>query len=318
MRSEGDWFLECLDELIGIGQQAQCRVESYHLKAAGKHNWHKMQLAIQRIEQARAAGQQVTADMYPYTAGGTALRSSIPPRFHVGGPEAFVARLADPAQRAAMVRALSADDEADFENLFVAAGADGILFGKDLEDGTPAAGQTLRQLADDLGIADPAEALVEVTRRSPGSGVMYFLADEANVELGLSQPWVSLGSDAEALTLGSGGSSLTAHPRAFGTFTRFLGHYVRDRGVATLADGVRRMTSLPAETLGLKDRGVLRAGAFADLVVLDPATVTDRSTYREPTQYAVGVRDVVVNGRAVVRDGAMTGARPGRRLGRQR
>jgi N-acyl-D-amino-acid deacylase len=317
MRSEGDWFLECLDELIDIGAQAGCRVESYHLKAAGRHNWHKMQQAIDRIEKARAGGQPVTADMYPYTAGGTALRSSIPPRFHVGGPDAFVARLADADERAAMVTALSGDDEPDFENLFVAAGAEGILFGLDLEDGTPAAGRTLHDLSLDLGLSHP-ETLVEVVRRSPSTSVLYFIADEANVELGLSQPWVSLGSDAEGLTLGGSVPSLSSHPRAFGTFARFLGHYVRDRGLSTLDEGERLFTSLAAEQLGLKDLGVLRAGAYADLVVLDPATVSDRATYQDPAQYAVGVRDVVVNGRVVVRDGAMTTERPGRRVGRDR
>jgi len=315
MRSEGDTYLECLEELIGIGREAGCRVEAYHLKAVGRHNWHKMQLAIERIEKARADGDRVTADMYPYTAGGTSLAASIPPRFHVGGTEAFRARLADPAVRQEIADAISVHD-ASFENLYLACGPDGIRFGGDLEDGTPAAGKTLSQLVDSLDLGDPALGLVELVRRSPSVGVMYFMADESNVELGLAQPWVSIGSDSEALTLT--GEQLVAHPRAFGTFARFLGHYVRDRGVTTLPEAVRRMTSLPAQTFGLPGRGVIAEGSFADLVVLDPATVADTATYDKPASYAVGVRDVVVNGRQVVRDGAITDARPGRRVARGR
>jgi N-acyl-D-amino-acid deacylase len=315
LRSEGDTFLECLDELIGIGRDAGCRTEAYHLKAVGRHNWHKMRLAIERIEKARADGQPVTANMYPYTAGGTALAASVPPRFHVGGPAAYRERLEDPAQRAEMAAALR-EHGADFENLFLACGPEGIFFPDDLDDGTAASGRTLAQLTDDLGLGDPAVALVEISRRSPSSSVLYFMADEANVELGLSQPWVSLGSDAEALTLGGG--ALSGHPRAYGTFARFLGHYVRDRGVTSLPDAVRRMTSLPADTLGLAGRGRIAEGSYADLVVLDPATVADTATYERPASYAVGVQHVVVNGQVVVRDSALTEARPGRRVRRSR
>ena len=311
LRSEGDTFLECLEELIGIGRDAGCRVEAYHLKAVGRHNWHKMQLAVERIEKARADGQPVTADMYPYTAGGTSLAAAIPPRYHVGGREAFLARLEDPATRREIADAISVHD-ATFENLYLACGPDGIRFGSDLEDGTPAAGRTLAELVT----GDPALGLIDIVRRSPSVGVMYFMADEANVELGLAQPWVSLGSDAEALT--PGGEQVVAHPRAFGTFARFLGHYVRERKVTTLAEAVRRMTALPAQTLGLAGRGVLAEGAFADLVVLDPQTVADTATYDAPATYAVGVRDVVVNGQSVVRNGAITDRRPGRRLARSR
>jgi N-acyl-D-amino-acid deacylase len=317
MRSEGDQFLECLDELIGIGQRAQCRAEVYHLKAAGRHNWHKMAQAIERIERARAAGQPVTANMYPYTAGGTALAASVPPRFHVGGPDAFRQRLEDPVQRKEMVVALHERSDA-FENLFLAAGADGILFGADLDDGTGAAGKRLSNLAADLGLEDPAEALLEVLRRSPSTGVLYFIAEEANVELGLSQPWVSIGSDAEAMRLQPADQESSSHPRTFGTFARFLGHYVRDREVASFADAIHRMTSLPAETLGLRARGRLAPGCFADVVVLDPSTVADTATYEAPQSYAVGVRHVLVNGQPVVLDGALTDARPGRRIGRSR
>jgi len=315
LRSEGDMFLECLEELIGIGRDAGCRTEVYHLKAAGRHNWHKMQLAIERIEKARAEGQPVTADMYPYTAGGTALASSIPPRFHVGGPAALHERLEDAAQREEMAAAIR-ERSSEFENLYLACGPDGILFGHELEDGTPAAGRTLGQLVQDLDLGDPALGLVELVRRSPGASVLYFVADEANVELGLSQPWVSIGSDAEALR--PDGEGISAHPRTFGSFARFLGHYVRDRKVATLPEAVRRMTSLPAETFGLAGRGRVADGWYADLCVFDPVTVADTATYEVPASYAVGVHHVVVNGQLVVRDGTVTAARPGRRVTRRR
>ena len=315
LRSEGDQFLECLDEMIGIGRDAGCAVECYHLKAAGRHNWHKMQLAIDRIQAARDAGQRVTADMYPYAAGGTALAAAIPPPFHVGGPEALLQRLADPAIRSEIVAELHQHSD-DFENLFLAAGAgEGVLFVDDV-DNTPAAGRTLLDLTRELGHADPAETLVEIVRRAPDTGVLYFIADEANIELGLSQPWVSIGSDAPAHPAAPPFTDTGTHPRAYGTFARFLGHYVRDRGVTTFADAVRRMTSLPASTLGLVGRGELAPGSYADVVVLDSAQVRDNATYADPHRYADGVRHVVVNGQVVVRDGAVTDARPGRRLKR--
>lgn len=314
MRSEGDQFLECLEELIAIGRRAQCRAEVYHLKAAGRHNWPKMALAVERIEKAHAEGQPVTANMYPYTAGATMLAASIPPRFHVGGDEALRERLEDPRERAAMVRALH-EHSNDFENLFLAATPEGVVFCNDPADGTPAAGRRLSDMAREMDV-DDAEALVEIVRRSPETVVMYFIADEANIELGLSQPWVSLGSDAEAIK--EDDSEASGHPRTFGTFARFLGHYVRDRGVTSFPDAVRRMTSLPAETFGLRDRGRLAVGSYADIVALDPATVADTATYETPRSYAIGVRHVLVNGRPVVREGTVTDARPGRRLGRCR
>lgn len=315
LRSEGDRLLECLDELIAIGRDAECAVESYHLKAAGRHNWHKMQLAIDRIQAARDAGQPVTADMYPYTAGGTALASAIPPRYHDGGPLALLERLADAAVRKEVVAALHRHSD-DFENLFLAAGeGEGVLFSSDMPE-LASEGLSLVEVAAQLGCPDPADALVEVVRRAPDTRVLYFLADEANVELGLSQPWVSIGSDAQAHPSRPPFTDQGTHPRTYGTFARFLGHYVRDRGVATFADAVRRLTSLPAGTLGLVGRGTLTPGAYADVVVLDPEQVRDRATYADPHRYAGGVRHVLVNGDVVVREGSVTASRPGRRLRR--
>lgn len=313
MRSEGDQFLECLDELLHIGRAASVRAEVYHLKAAGQHNWPKMKAAIDRIEEARGQGQPVSADMYPYTAGGTSLAASIPPRFHVGGPAALIERLGDPAQRRLMAEAIARPSD-EFENLFLAAGGGaGILFFADLADGTPAKGRRLSEIAADLGL-DEVDALLEVVARQPSVGVAYFIIDEDNVRLGLRQPWVSVGSDAAAHQAVAPFTDSATHPRTYGTFARVLGRYCRDEGLFPLQEGVRRMSALPADNLGLADRGRLVSGAFADIVVFDPATIADHATFEDPHRYASGVRHVLVNGVPVVRDSALTGATPGRRL----
>lgn len=315
MRSEGDQFLECLDELLAIGREAGCRTEVWHLKAAGQQNWPKMKVAIERIEQARAAGQPVAANMYPYTAGGTSLAASIPPRFHVGGPSALLERLADQAVRTEMAAEMREPSD-EFENLFYGAeNGSGILFLDDLPDGTPMAGKRLDEVAGEMGL-DPADALLEVVARDPGRGALYFLMDEDNVRLGLSQPWVSIGSDAEAHPAAPPFTDTPTHPRTYGTFARFLGRYARDEGLVPLAEAVRRMTSLPADNFGLRDRGRLEPGRFADVTVFDPDAVIDRATYDQPHAYATGTKHVVVNGRVAVRDGKVTTERPGRRLRR--
>jgi N-acyl-D-amino-acid deacylase len=315
MRSEGDQFLECLDELLTIGRRADVRCEVYHLKAAGRSNWQKMKVAIDIIEEARQSGQPVSADMYPYTAGGTSLAASIPPRFHVGGPQALHERLADPAQRKQMAAEMREPSDA-FENLFLAAGGgEGVLFFVDLCDGTPAAGRRLSDLARDFEL-DEADALLEIVARDPGTGAAYFIIDEDNVRLGLQQPWVSIGSDAQAHEAVPPFTDSATHPRAYGTFARVLGHYCRDEGLFPVEEAVRRMTSLPADNLRLADRGRLVPGAFADIAVFDAATVADRATYDDSHRYAVGMRHVVVNGRAVVADGELTHQTPGRRLRR--
>lgn len=321
MRSEGDQFLECLEELLTIGARAGCRTEVYHLKAAGTHNHHKMAEAIARIEQAKAAGVDVNANMYPYPAGGTALAAAIPPEFHDGGLDKLAERLTDPEQTAKILAKLAAPSD-DFENLFH--GADegrGILFLSNLKDGLETAGRYLPEVAELLGIDDLAEALLEVVRRDYSVGAIYFMMSEDNVRLGLSQPWVSIGSDAPAEVLPvadeeSSFSALPTHPRAYGTFSRVLGHYSRDVGLFTLEEAIRKMTSLPAGNLRLKDRGQLISGAFADIAIFDPATVNDTATFDNSHSYATGMRHVIVNGEPVLLDGQITAARPGRRLRR--
>jgi N-acyl-D-amino-acid deacylase len=314
LRSEGDSFLECLEELISIGERAGCRAEVYHLKAAGPANHAKMSQAIARIQAARDAGQSVAANMYPYTAGSTALAASVPPRFHAGGPGALGDRLADPAVRKEVLAALRRPSE-DYENLFLGARAgEGILLLADLADGTPAAGRHLPEVGRDLGHDDPAEALLAVLDSTPNMSVAYFMMTEENVELGLRQPWVSIGSD--AMTLDRATATTPTHPRTYGTFARVLGHYCRDRALFPLEEAIRKMTSLPADTLRLRDRGRLHVGSYADVVVFDPATVADTATYEEPHSYATGVGHVVVNGTPVVREGKVLETRPGRRLRR--
>lgn len=315
LRSEGDRFLECLDELLEISERAGVRAELFHLKAAGRGNWPKMARAVDRIGRARADGRPISANMYPYEAGGTALAASIPPHFHEGGPTALVERIADPDERRRMAAEIRSTSD-EFENLFLAAGGGaGILFLADLEDGTACAGRRLSEVAEDLQL-DEVDALLEVVHRDPAVGVAYFIIDPLGIELGLRQPWVSIGSDAAAHPAAAPWSDSPTHPRTYGTFARVLGYYCRERGLFPFEEAVRRMTSQPADVFRLAGRGRLVPGAFADIAVLDPTTVADRATFEHPHRMAVGVAHVLVNGAVVVRDGAVTTARPGRRLRR--
>lgn len=315
MRSEGDQLLECLDELILIGQRAEVRTEVYHLKAAGRANWPKMATAIGRIQSARDAGQIVGANMYPYTAGGTALAAAIPPRYHDGGPEQLARRLADDNERKRIAEDLDTPSD-DWENLYLASGGGrGVLLAGGVKPDPATDARMLADVAAERGQSEAA-ALMDIVRDNPTMGALYFIIDEANIELGLRQHWVSIGSDAAAMACEPPWVDLPAHPRAYGTFARFLGYYARDRGLLSLEEAIRRMTSLPADTLRLTDRGRLRPRAFADVVVFDPAQVSDTATYEQPHAYATGVRHVLVNGTPVVADGRLTGAAPGRRLRR--
>ncbi len=311
LRSEADNFLQALDELIDIGEDTGARVEAYHLKAAGSPNWSKMRQAIERIQQARDAGLKVGANMYPYTAGATGLTAAMPPWVQEGGLDAWVTRLKDPAIRTRVAAEMRAPGE-DWENLLLGASADGLLLlgfrnealkpliGKTLADVATLRGTTPEETAMDLVIEDHSRVLTA-----------YFLMSEDNVQLGLSQPWVGIGSDGGAMAPeGEVLESLT-HPRAYGSFARFLGKYVRDEGVAPLADAIHRITGLQADNWGLRDRGCLKNGCFADVVVFDPETITDHATFAKPHQLATGVRDVFVNGEWALKRGEVTAARAG-------
>jgi N-acyl-D-amino-acid deacylase len=313
LRSEADRLLEALDELIAIARETGVRAEVYHLKAAGRHNWPKMAQAIARIEAARAEGLAVSANMYTYVAGATGLDAAMPPWVQEGGLEAWIARLKDPVQRAKTIDAMRTPSPL-WENLYRMAGSpDNVKFiGFRNPRLKPLTGKTLAQVMAERG-TDAENTMVDLVIED-GSRVdtAYFLMSEDNVELGIRQPWVSFGSDAEASAPEGVFLLSSTHPRAYGNFARLLGHYVRERQVIGLEEAIRRLTRLPAENWKLAGRGCLDVGCFADLVVFDPATITDHATFDAPQRFATGVRDVLVNGVPALRDGEPTGALPGR------
>ena len=312
MRSEANRFLQALDENIAIGRATGQRVESYHLKAAGEKNWPKMALAIAKINDARAAGVKASANMYTYTAGATGLTAGLPPWVQAGGVDTMLARLKDPAIRKRLVAEMK-DPNAAWENIRLLAGSDDRVLLVDFksEKLKPLIGKTLAQVAKMRGTS-PEETSIDLIVEDQGRvGAAYFLMSEDNVELGLKQSWVSLGSDAESSAPEGVFLKSSTHPRAYGNFARFLGHYVRERKLMSLQEAIHRLTGLPAHNWKLTDRGCLEVGCHADIVVFDPDTISDRSTFDKPMQFAIGVGDVFVNGVQVLRDGEHTGAAPG-------
>jgi N-acyl-D-amino-acid deacylase len=312
MRSEGDRFMEALDELIRISREAKVHAQAYHLKAAGQKNWPKMSQAIAKIEAARKAGLPISADMYPYTAGATGLDAAMPTWVQQGGIDGWVAQLKKPDVRQRVIAEMR-DPNAKWESLLLAAGSPErvLLIGFKTEKLKPLTGKSLAEVAKMRGVSPEDAAIDLVIEDHTRVGTAYFLMSEDNVKLGLSQPWVNIGSDAE--TPAPEGPFLLSnpHPRAYGAFARFLGRYVRDQKVTTLQDAIRRMTRQPAENFKLKDRGCLDKGCFADIVVFDPAKINDVATFDKPHQYSVGMVHVFVNGAQVLRDGEHTGAKPG-------
>ena len=312
MRSEGDRLLEGIDELLGIARTAHVHAEIYHFKAAGRDNWSKMSQAIAKVEAARASGVDVSANMYTYTAGATGLDAAMPPWVQDGGLDQWIKRLQDPAVRARVLAEMRAPGK-DWENLLYAAGsADKVLLvAFDSDKLKPLTGKTLAEVARVRGKSPEETAIDLVVEDHSRIGTVYFLMSEDNVKLGLRQPWVGLGSDEGSYAPEGVFLKFQPHPRAYGNFARFLGHYVRDEHVATLADAIRRLSALPARNLKLRDRGELKAGDFADIVIFDPAAIADHATFDEPQQFATGVRDVFVNGVQVLKKGEHTGAKPG-------
>jgi dihydroorotase/N-acyl-D-amino-acid deacylase len=310
MRSEADQYLEAIDEALRIGAEGGVPVEIYHLKAAGRRNWHKAALAIAKIDSARTAGLDVQANMYPYVAGGTGLTACFPPWASADGR--LFENLADTATRA-RIRAEIEQQTEEWENLCMLASPEGVLILGLREDANRQwIGKRLSEIAAAQNRDWIETAFDLVLSERQGVGTIYFLMDEANVRLQLEQPWIKFGTDAD------GPDPATArgltHPRAYGTFTRILGRYVRDEGVIPLEDAVRKMTSAVTTRLRIQDRGVLREGMFADITIFDPRTIADVATFEQPHQLSVGVRHVFVNGTAVVRAGTHTGALPGRAL----
>ena len=312
IRSEGDRLEEAIDELIDISRRSGAPAEIYHLKMAGRSNWAKHAAVIAKIEAARAAGLRITADMYTYTAGATGLDAAMPTWVQAGGLEAWIARLKDPATRARVAAEMKSPG-GDWENYFLGAGPDQILLAGFKNDALkPLTGKTLAEVAL-LWNKSPEETAMDLVVED-GSRVstIYFLMSEDNVRAQIKLPWMSFASDSPSQSTEGVFLKSSAHPRAYGTFARLLGRYVRDEKLISLEEAVYRLTALPAANLGLSERGALKPGYFADVVVFDPATITDRATFEKPHQYAVGMRDVFVNGVAVLRNGEHSGALPGR------
>ncbi|WP_456424846.1 N-acyl-D-amino-acid deacylase family protein [Rhodocaloribacter sp.] len=312
MRSEGNRLLEAVDELLTIAREAGIPAEIYHLKAAGRANWHKLDDVIARVEAARAEGLKITADMYTYTAGATGLDAAMPPWVQEGGFEAWRTRLRDPAVRARVAREMRTPTDA-WENLLLAAGPDNVLVvGFRNEKLRRYTGMTLAEVAEERGVSPEVAAMDLVVEDSSRVGTVYFLMSEDNVRRQITLPWMSFGSDAGSLAPEGVFLNTNPHPRAYGNFARLLGRYVRDEGLIPLEEAVRRLTTLPASNLKLRRRGALKPGYFADLAVFDPEKIRDHATFAEPHRYATGMVHVFVNGVAVLRDGEHTGATPGR------
>jgi dihydroorotase/N-acyl-D-amino-acid deacylase len=308
MRSEADKVLEGIDEAIRIGREAQVPVEIYHLKAAGTKNWSKLAAMIAKIDSARAAGLDVQATMYPYTAGGTGLAACLPPFASADGK--LLKNLADSAARA-RIRAEVARPTSYWESLCEQATPEGVLL-TGFRNPVNQQWSQKRLAAVAAGTKkDWLDAVMDLLLAEGGNtGAIYFLMSEDNVKLTLKQPWIVIGTDAAGMDPDSARGA--AHPRAYGTYPRILGQYVRDERVISLEDAVRKMTGAVAERLLIPDRGLLREGMYADVVVFDPATVQEHSTFERPHQLSTGVEQVFVNGVEVVRDGRHTGAKPGR------
>jgi len=313
IRSEGTRLLEALEELIEIARRAGVPAQVYHLKAAGRDNWPKLDSAIARIEAARADGLSITADMYTYTAGATGLDASMPPWVQEGGYEAWAERLRDPEIRARVAEEMRAPTD-EWENFFVAAGSPDriLLVGFGADSLKPLTGKTLAEVAESRGTSPAETAMDLVIQNGNDVGTVYFLMSEENVRKKVGLPWVSFDSDAGAPSAEGVFLKSNPHPRAYWSFARLLGRYVREEGVISLEEAIRRLTSFPARTFGIARRGVLKPGAFADVVVFDPQRITDRATFAEPHQYAEGVIHVFVNGVHTLRDGEHTGATAGR------
>ena len=315
MRSEGDHIEEAVQETIDIARESGAPAEIHHLKFIGRSNWGKRAQIVGMIEAARASGVRITADMYVYTAGGTAVDASLPPWVHDGGPEAMVARLKDPVVRAKVIAAMREEHPKDWENLYRQAGADGMLLLAVKHPALkPLIGKTIAEIAKARGVSAEDAIIDLVIEDDASAGAAYTIITEDNIPRQLALPWVSSGSDAESSAPEGVFLLSSTHPRAYGNFARIFAKYVREEHVLSVEEAVRKLTSMPADVLSLTDRGRLRQGAFADVVIFDPKTFQDHSTYQKPMQYATGVADVLVNGKLVLRNGEPTGTLSGRVL----
>jgi N-acyl-D-amino-acid deacylase len=310
VRGEGEQLHAALGEFLRIVREAGLRGEVFHLKAMGRQNWHLMDGAIALIEDARSDGLPVTADVYPYTASSSGLTRIIPDRYHEGGAAALYDRLGDPEVRAAIRAELSASarwgDVTEAENV--------LILRVTAEENRKWQGRTLAEVAAARGTGPVETAMDLIASDRSRIQAAFFSMCEENLRAALRRPWVGICSDSTSMAPEGAFLRAPVHPRAYGSFARVLGHYVRDEKVLPLAEAIRRMSGLPAATLGLSGRGVLREGAYADIVVFDPATVADRATFSDPHQLSAGVSEVLVNGKVTVSGGAFTGELAGRAL----
>jgi dihydroorotase/N-acyl-D-amino-acid deacylase len=316
MRSEGLNEVAAVREALRIGEEAHLPVEIFHLKVSGKSRAGKMIEIVRMIQEARDRGQDVTADMYPYVAGATALASSLPPWVADGGMDKLLERLHDPAVRQRIKTEMSATGERTWENLYLdAGGASGVMVASvvnpELKQYT---GKTVAEIAT-AQKKEPLDALMDFVLADKGlSSALYFIASEEDLQTGLRQPWTSIGLDANEMSLDGLLFEPHTHPRAFGSMPRFLGHYVRDLQLLPLEQAIRKITSLPAQRERLAGRGLIKEGFFADITIFDPGSIIDKATYTQPAQLAEGVKYVLVNGQVVFEDGKVTGALAGRAL----
>jgi N-acyl-D-amino-acid deacylase len=313
MRSEGDRLLESLDELIRIAAEADIRAEVYHLKMSGQKNWSKYDQVVQKIDSARAAGLQITTDMYNYVAGATGLDAAMPPWVQEGGFEAWSKRLQDPAIRK-RVAAEMKDPNVAWESLMQAAGtADNILLVGFANDSLKyLTGKTLSEVSALRGKSPEETAMDLVVQDGSRVGTVYFLMTEENVKKQIALPYMSFGSDGASMATSGVFLKSSTHPRSYGNFSRLLAKYVRDEKVISLEEAIYKLSGLPASNLKIKKRGLLKTGYFADLVIFDPEKVQDHATFEKPHAYSTGISHVFVNGTQVLKDGEHTGAFPGR------
>lgn len=315
-RSEGNRIFESLDEVFAVAEQARIPAEIWHLKTAYKANWGKMPEVLARIEAARARGLDVTANQYPYIRASNGVDSCLPVWAREGGIDKTIARLKDPAQRARIKKEMDDPTVTAWENQWYGAGGgDGVLLTSVLnKELKKYEGMTITQIAQAMG-QDPRDAVMDLVIADRGnSACVTSIMSEEDVRAALRHPLVSIDTDSGAMAEDGPLSDSRSHPRAWGTYPRILGKYVRDEKLLTLEEAIRKMTSRPAARVGLSDRGLLRPGMKADVVVFDPATIQDKATFEDPNHYSVGVRTVLVNGRAVIADGKITAERPGRAL----
>ena len=313
MRSEGNKLMEAVDEVLTIAKEADIHSEIYHLKAAGKNNWAKMDKVIEKINSERANGVRITTDMYTYIAGATGLDASMPPWVQEGGYEKWAERLKNPGIRPRVMKEMK-EDAQDWENLYAAAGSADklILVGFKNDSLKKYTGMTLQAVADELGKSPEETAIDLVIEDGSRVGTVYFLMSEENVKKQIALPYMSFGSDAGAPSSEGVFLKSNPHPRAYGNFSRLLGKYVREEKVIPIEEAIYKLTKLPASHLQIEKRGELKVGYYADVVVFDPETVSDHATFEDPHQYATGVEQVFVNGKQVLRDGEHTGETPGK------